>query len=52
MSVETNAAEDPESEAYIDMSDKAAVERWCKALSVTDEACGRRCRRSARASTR
>jgi hypothetical protein len=24
MSVETNAAEDPESEAYIDMSDKGA----------------------------
>ena len=38
MSVETNAAEDPESEAYIDMSDKTAIERWCKALSVTDEA--------------
>jgi hypothetical protein len=38
MSVETKAADDPDSEAYIDMSDKAAVERWCKALSVTDEA--------------
>ena len=38
MTAETNAADDPESEVYIDMSDKAAVERWCKALAVTDEA--------------
>jgi len=38
MTAETNAADDPESEVYIDMSDKAAVERWCGALAVTDEA--------------
>ena len=38
MSIETKAAEDPESEAHIDVSDKAAVERWSKALAVTDEA--------------
>ena len=34
MSVETNAAEDPGSEAYIDMSDKAAVERFTRAGGV------------------
>ena len=38
MSAETNAAEDPSSHAHIDVSDKAAVERWSKALAVTDEA--------------
>lgn len=38
MSAETTAAEDPESEAHIDVSDKAAVDRWSKALAVTDEA--------------
>lgn len=38
MTAETKAADDPGSEVYVDMSDKAAVERWCKALSVTDEA--------------
>ena len=38
MSTETTAAEDPESEVHIDVGDKAAIERWCKALSVTDEA--------------
>ena len=38
MTVETTAAEDPASEAYVDMSDKQSVERWCKALAVTDEA--------------
>ena len=38
MTAETNAAEDPESEVHIDVADKAAVERWSKALAVTDEA--------------
>ena len=38
MTSETKAADDPGSEAYIDVSDKAAVDRWCKALGVTDEA--------------
>ena len=38
MSAETTAAEDPSSDAHIDVSDKAAVERWSQALAVTDEA--------------
>jgi hypothetical protein len=38
MTAETTAAEDPASEVHIDVGDKAAVERWCKALAVTDEA--------------
>ena len=38
MTAETNAAEDPGSEVHIDVADKAAVERWSQALSVTDEA--------------
>jgi hypothetical protein len=38
MTTETKAADDPGSEAYIDVSDKAAVDRWCKALGITDEA--------------
>lgn len=38
MTSETNAADDPASEAYIDVSDKAAIDRWTKALGVTDEA--------------
>ena len=38
MSNETDAAEDPDSEVHIDVDDKAAVDRWSKALSVTDEA--------------
>jgi Protein of unknown function (DUF3606) len=38
MTSETKAADDPGSEAYVDVSDKAAVDRWCKALGVTDEA--------------
>ena len=38
MTAETNAAEDPDSEVHIDVADKAAVERWSQALSVTDEA--------------
>jgi hypothetical protein len=38
MTSETNAADDPGSQANVDMSDKAAVDRWTKALGVTDEA--------------
>jgi len=38
MTTETTAADDPGSEADVDVSDKAAVERWTKALGVTDEA--------------
>ena len=38
MTAETNAAEDPGSETHIDVSDKAAIERWSEALAVTDEA--------------
>ena len=38
MTAESTAAEDPESEVHIDVSDKAAVDRWSRALSVTDEA--------------
>ena len=38
MTEETDAADDPESHIHIDVHDKAAVERWTKALSVTDEA--------------
>ena len=38
MTSETKAADDPGSEAYVDVSDKAAVDRWCKALGITDEA--------------
>lgn len=34
----TAAAEDPQSHAEVDVSDKAAVERWAKALGTTDEA--------------
>ena len=38
MTAETTAAEDPGSEVHIDVGDKAAVERGCKALAVTDDA--------------
>lgn len=38
MTSETTAADDPDSQANVDVSDKAAVERWTKALGVTDEA--------------
>ena len=38
MTSETKAADDPDSQADVDVSDKAAVERWTKALGVTDEA--------------
>lgn len=38
MTSETNAADDPASHAHVDVSDKAAIERWTKALGTTDEA--------------
>jgi hypothetical protein len=38
MSRETNAADDPRSEAAVDVTDPAAVRRWTEALGVTDEA--------------
>jgi hypothetical protein len=38
MTPETRAADDPASEATIDVADRAAVERWTRALGVTDEA--------------
>lgn len=38
MTSETKAADDPASEAHVDVSDKAAVERWTQALGTTDEA--------------
>jgi hypothetical protein len=34
----TQAADDPHSHAIVDVDDKAAIERWTKALKVTDEA--------------
>ncbi|RZI83264.1 MAG: DUF3606 domain-containing protein [Rubrivivax sp.] len=38
MSVETNAAEDSQSTEKVDLSDKASLERWAKALGLTTEA--------------
>lgn len=38
MTMETRAADDPRSEAAVDVSDPAAVQRWTAALGVTDEA--------------
>jgi hypothetical protein len=38
MTMETRAADDPRSEAAVDVSDPAAVQRWTTALGVTDEA--------------
>lgn len=38
MSNETDAAEDPGSKAQVDVSDPAAIERWTRALGLTDEA--------------
>jgi hypothetical protein len=35
---ETDAAESPQSEAAVDVSDPAALRRWTEALGVTDEA--------------
>jgi len=34
----TQAAENPQSTAHVDASDKASVMRWAKALGTTDEA--------------
>lgn len=38
MTTETHAAEDPRSEARVDVGDPAAVRRWTEALGITDEA--------------
>ena len=38
MSTEIRAAEDPASQAAVDVSDRAAIARWTRALGVTDEA--------------
>jgi len=38
MTKETDAAEDPGSEAAVDVGDPAAVRRWTEALGITDEA--------------
>jgi hypothetical protein len=38
MTSETDAAEDPRSEAAVDVGDPAAVRRWTEALGITDEA--------------
>ena len=38
MSTETEAADDPGSTTLVDVGDKAAVERWTRALGLTDEA--------------
>ncbi|HWP18372.1 MAG TPA: DUF3606 domain-containing protein [Burkholderiaceae bacterium] len=38
MSTAREAAENPHSQTEVDVSDKAAVERWSKALGVTDSA--------------
>jgi len=38
MTPETDAAEDPDSRAAIDVGDAASIARWTRALGVTDEA--------------
>ena len=38
MTTETNAADDPQSHAVVDVGDAAAVRRWTEALGITDEA--------------
>jgi hypothetical protein len=38
MTIESSAAEDPQSHATVDVGDAAAVRRWTAALGVTDEA--------------
>jgi hypothetical protein len=38
MTSETDAAENPRSEAAVDLADPAAVRRWTEALGTTDEA--------------
>jgi len=38
MSNETEAAEDPASHAWVDVSDATSIARWTAALGTTDEA--------------
>ena len=38
MTTETRAADDPRSEAQVDIDDAAAIRRWTEALGITDEA--------------
>jgi hypothetical protein len=38
MTTETRAADDPRSEAHVDIDNPAAVRRWTEALGITDEA--------------
>ena len=38
MTTETTAAEDPRSEVEVDVTDRAAIDRWTRALGLTDEA--------------
>ena len=38
MTSETRAAEDPNSDVAVDVTDAASVRRWSEALGVTDEA--------------
>ena len=38
MTTETRAADDPRSQARVDIDDPAAVLRWTEALGITDEA--------------
>ena len=38
MTTETAAAEDPRSEVEVDVTDRAAIDRWTRALGLTDEA--------------
>jgi hypothetical protein len=38
MSHESRAAEDAQSEAHVESSDKASLDRWAQALGVTPEA--------------
>jgi hypothetical protein len=38
MSTETNAAENPQSHAEVDVGDPQAISRWTEALGITDEA--------------
>jgi hypothetical protein len=38
MTTETRAADDPRSQAVVDIGDAAAVRRWTEALGITDEA--------------
>jgi hypothetical protein len=38
MTLETSAADDPRSDAAVDIGDAASVRRWTEALGTTDEA--------------